>query len=115
MGAAFPDETAFRLRQKAGALFLWGGNVFCGAAGRFSCGAPCGRRRAGNRFFARLPGHWGGALAFGARREISAPDAAGRGGIFGPFFVYCAYCGFLLAKFRRKLKRLSIADRYSAF
>lgn len=102
MGAAFPDEAAFRLRQKAGALFLWGGNVFCGAARAIV-------------FFARLPGHWGGALAFGARREISAPDAAGRGGIFGPFFVYCAYCGFLLAKFRRKLKRLSIADRYSAF
>lgn len=32
MGAAFPDEAAFRLRQKAGALFLWGGNVFCGGA-----------------------------------------------------------------------------------
>lgn len=75
--------------------------------------APCGRHRAGNRFFRAFAGHWGRRVR--ARRKIFASDAAGRGGIFEPFFVYCACCGFLLAKFRRKLKRLSIAGRYSAF
>lgn len=75
--------------------------------------APYGRHRAGNRFFARLPGIGGGAFALGAKFSLRTR----RGGAesLSRFLFIARVAVFLLAKFRRKLKRLRITGRYSAF